>query len=183
MVEQVQVRSAESGGAKIEIHRAGESKDLLEAMYFAPMDEVQMRGLTRLVEADYSSGNVVKVLFSSEALGISLTYAWFKQGFPLPRHSHSADCLYYIVSGEMRYGSESLLSGDCMFVPAGTLYTFETGEAGIEFLEFRKAAKYDIKYQTSEKVYDRQLEQTKANAEAWRSAEAPLAVRRMMGAA
>ena len=102
----------------IEIHRAASGKDLMEAMYFAEMDEVQMRGLTRLVEANYANGYVIRVLFSSEALGISLTYSWFKQGFPLPRHSHSADCLYYIVSGEIHYGSEILMAGDCMSVVA-----------------------------------------------------------------
>jgi mannose-6-phosphate isomerase-like protein (cupin superfamily) len=163
----------------IELHRAASGKDLMEAMYFAEMDEVQMRGLTRLVEANYANGYVIRVLFSSEALGVSLTYSWFKQGFPLPRHSHSADCLYYIVSGEIHYGSEVLMAGDCMSVPAGALYTFETGPDGVEFLEFRKAARYDISYQTTEKVWDRQVEQTKANAEAWKSAQAPLAAQRM----
>ena len=77
-------------GRTIEIHRAASGKDLMEAMYFADMDEVQMRGLTRLIEANYATGYVIRVLFSSEALGISLTYSWFKKGFPLPRHSHSA---------------------------------------------------------------------------------------------
>ncbi|HEX4184101.1 MAG TPA: hypothetical protein VHY34_12670 [Caulobacteraceae bacterium] len=182
MVEPAKAQ-ASGGGQKITIYRAAEGKNLLEAMSFAPMDEVQLRGLTRLVEADYTSGNVVKVLFSSEALSLSLTYAWFKKSYPLPRHSHNADCLYYVISGEMHYGSEVLMAGDGMFVPAGALYTFETGEGGVEFLEFRKAAKYDISYQTPEKVWDRKLEQTKANAEAWRSADAPLAVRRMTGAA
>ena len=166
-------------GRTIEIHRAASGKDLMEAMYFADMDEVQMRGLTRLVEANYATGYVIRVLFSSEALGISLTYSWFKKGLPLPRHSHSANCLYYIVSGEIHYGSEVLMAGDCMSVPAGALYTFETGQDGAEFLEFRKAARYDIAYQTAEKVWDRQVEQTKAHAEAWKSAKPPLAAQRM----
>lgn len=170
-------------GRKIEIRRAHEGKELMEAMFLADMDETQMAGLGKLVEADYANGFVVKVLFSSEALGLSLTYSWFKPGFPLPRHSHSADCLYYVISGEMRFGEEALAAGDCMHVPAGALYTFETGEAGVEFIEFRQAARYDIRYQSPAKVWDRQLAQTKAGAETWASAVPPLAVKRMLGTA
>ncbi|HEX4180250.1 MAG TPA: hypothetical protein VHY32_05630 [Caulobacteraceae bacterium] len=183
MADLARVEPTASAARKIEIYRAAHGKHLREAMHFAPMDDVQMRGLMNLVKADYNDGNVVKVLFSSEALALSLTYAWFKQGFPLPRHSHSADCLYHVISGEMRYGSEVLMAGDGMFVPAGALYTFETGEGGVEFVEFRKAATYDIIYQTTEKVWDRQLQQTKAKVEAWRLTEAPLAARRMTGVA
>lgn len=168
-------------GDKITIFRASEGKELLEAMHFAPMDDVQISGLTRLVEASYQDGYVVKVLFSSEALGMSLTYSWFKKGFPLPRHSHSADCLYYVISGEIHYGTEVLMAGDVLFVPARALYTFETGEAGVEFIEFRKSAKYDIAYQSNEKGWARQLEQTRAHAPDWRSAQAPQAAKRMTG--
>lgn len=168
---------------KIEIRRAGEGQELMEAMFFGPMDDHQMEGLTKLVEADYANGFVVKVLFSSEALGLSLTYSWFKPGFPLPRHSHSADCMYYVISGEMHLGEEVLAAGDCMHVPAGALYTFETGPDGVEFIEFRQAARYDIRYQSPPKVWERQLEQTKVHAGLWKDAVAPLAVRRMTGQA
>lgn len=168
---------------KIEIRRASEGRELMEAMYFGPMDEAQMQGLTKLVEADYANGFVVKVLFSSEALGLSLTYSWFKPGFPLPRHSHSADCLYYVISGEMHFGEEVLGAGDCMHVPAGALYTFETGPDGVEFIEYRQAARYDIRYQSPAKIWDRQLEQTRTHASHWKDAAPPMAVRRMTGQA
>ena len=168
---------------KIEIRRAGEGKELMEAMFFGPMDAHHMEGLAKLVEADYANGFVVKVLFSSEALGLSLTYSWFKPGFPLPRHSHSADCLYYVISGEMHLGEEVLAAGDCMHVPAGALYTFETGPDGVEFIEFRQAARYDIRYQSPPRVWERQLDQTRTHAGLWKDAEAPLAVRRMTGQA
>ena len=183
MTDSARVESAASPARKITIYRAEEGKHLLEAMQFAPMNDIQARGLQNVVEAGYEGGNVVKVLFSSEELGLSLTYAWFKQGFPLPRHSHSADCLYYVISGALQYGSEVLMAGDGMFVPAGAVYTFETLQDGVEFIEFRKAARYDINYQTSEKVWERQLQQTKDNVEAWRIAEAPPAARRMLGQA
>lgn len=168
---------------KMEIHRARDAKELLDAMHFGDMDAAQMQNLARLVEADYSKGFVVKVLFSSEALGMSLTYSWFKPGFPLPRHSHSADCLYYVISGVMGLGDEALEAGDCVFVPAGALYTFETGDEGVEFIEFRKAATYDIRYNAPEKAWDRQLEQTRVHAEHWDGDAPPLAARRMTGQA
>jgi len=171
-------------GQRITIYRAADGKHIMEAMEFAPMDDAQMQGLMKGVEAGSEEGNVVKVLFSNKVLNLSLTYAWFKKGFPLPRHSHSADCLYYVISGELQYGSEVLKAGDGMFVPAGALYTFESvGENGVEFVEFRQAAKYDINYKTPAKIWDRQTEQVKSNREAWAGAEPPLAARRMLGEA
>lgn len=167
---------------KIEIRRASQGRELMEAMFLAPVDATQMEGLGKLVEADYAKGFVVKVLFSSEAPAMSLTYSWFKPGFPLPRHSHSADCLYYVISGEMRMGDDALTAGDCMFVPAGALYTFETGPEGAEFIEFRTASKYDIRYASPAKAWERQLDQTRTHAAHWDEdvAMAPPAAKRML---
>jgi mannose-6-phosphate isomerase-like protein (cupin superfamily) len=155
----------------------------MTAMFVGDMDETQMKNLVKLGGPDYAEGSVVKVLFSSEEMQLSLTYAWFKAGYPLPRHSHSADCLYYVVSGEMRMGDDKMGAGDAIFVPAGSLYTFETGPEGLEFVEFRKAARYDIKFNAPAKAWDRQVAQRDANVEAWRKAKPPTAVRRMMGEA
>jgi quercetin dioxygenase-like cupin family protein len=164
---------------KIEIHRVRDGKDLREAMFLGPMDDQQLSSLRKLVEADYQSGAVTRVLFSNDALGMSLTYAWFKPGYPLPRHSHSADCLYYIISGRLQFGEEALGAGDTIFVPAGALYKFETGPERVEFVEFRKGARYDIRFQAPTKAWDRQLEQTKTHASHWGTDAAPEAVRRM----
>jgi hypothetical protein len=49
------------------------------------------KSIAELQEAGIEEGQAVKLLFS--APGFSLTYAWFKSGFPLPRHSHNSDCL------------------------------------------------------------------------------------------
>ncbi|ATQ44286.1 cupin domain-containing protein [Caulobacter mirabilis] len=166
---------------KIEIRRASQGGELMEAMSLAPVDMTQMEGLAKLVAADYQKGFVVKVLFSSAEPPMSLTYSWFKPGFPLPRHSHSADCLYYVISGEMRMGEDALGAGDCMFVPAGALYTFETGPQGVEFIEFRTAPKYDIRYASPAKAWERQLEQTRTHAAHWDDETPPMAVRRMTG--
>ena len=57
-----------------------------------------------LMEWATASGQVVKVLFGDpEAGGMSLVWSWFAPDFPLPRHSHSADCLYYVTKGELTW--------------------------------------------------------------------------------
>ena len=51
-------------------------------------------------------GQRVTVLFKGEGPdGFSLVHSWFCAGFRLPRHSHSADCLYYVLSGEIAMGT------------------------------------------------------------------------------
>jgi hypothetical protein len=37
-----------------------------------------------------------------------VSYAWFKSGYPLPLHSHDADCYYLVIAGSMKVGSEVL---------------------------------------------------------------------------
>ena len=52
------------------------------------------------------AGEDVRVLFkSADPDGFSLVSARFGPGYRLPRHSHSADCLYYVVSGEAHWMS------------------------------------------------------------------------------
>ena len=77
-------------------------------------------GLARMFEAGMTSGAVVKRLF--DAPGFSLVYAWFKPKFPLYRHSHDKDCLYYIVSGSLKLGTEELGPGDGYSVPGGVVH-------------------------------------------------------------
>jgi hypothetical protein len=56
-----------------------------------------------------SGGHVVKTLFrQSGDDGMSLVWSWFAPGYPLPRHSHNADCLYFVVSGEARMGNRRI---------------------------------------------------------------------------
>ena len=123
-----------------------------EAPSFAELDVMDYDGVTPaleqafagLAEAGVADGQTVKLLFS--APGFSLTYAWFKSGFPLPRHSHDADCLYYIVAGELTLGSETLGAGDGFFVPKDGAYTYVPGPRGVEVLEFRTADHFNIKF-------------------------------------
>lgn len=119
---------------------------------FSEVDVMDMEGVTpelgdifaKLGEAGVDEGQTVKLLFS--APGFSLTYAWFKSGFPLPRHTHNADCLYYIVAGSLVLGSEVLGKGDGFFVPKDAAYAYVPGPEGVEVLEFRTADHFNIRF-------------------------------------
>jgi len=79
--------------------------------------------------------------------GFSLVKAWFAPGFVLPRHSHDSDCLYYVESGSVTMGSQTLEAGDGFFVPDGAPYAYEAGPEGVTVLEFRTRTSFgmDIK--------------------------------------
>jgi quercetin dioxygenase-like cupin family protein len=75
----------------------------------------------------------------------SLVYSRFAPGFRLPRHSHSADCLYYVLSGEFTMGTRTFRKGDGFFVQAGAPYAYTAGPEGLEILEFRTSTSFDMK--------------------------------------
>jgi hypothetical protein len=106
---------------------------------FSEVDVMDMEGVTPELGDIFA-----KLLFS--APGFSLTYAWFKSGFPLPRHTHNADCLYYIVAGSLVLGSEVLGKGDGFFVPKDAAYAYVPGPEGVEVLEFRTADHFNIRF-------------------------------------
>ena len=78
--------------------------------------------------------------------GFSLVSLDFPPGAMLPRHSHSADCLYYIVSGGIVIGRRELGPGDGFFVPAEQPYGYRAGAEGLKLLEFRHSAAFDTKF-------------------------------------
>lgn len=128
-----------------EIFRARDAADYREdgPMYLCPMDEAQAGGMAALGEAGMLEGSTVRLVYKRP--GMSLTYCWFKSGFPLPLHSHSADCLYFIVAGSLRIGTENLGPGDGFFLGADVPYAYVPGEGGVEVLEFRTADRFDFK--------------------------------------
>jgi len=78
--------------------------------------------------------------------GISLVVLDFSAGYLLPRHSHSADCLYYIVEGGIEMGSRVLGPGDGFFVPSDHPYAYRVGPKGVKLLEFRTRTAFDSKF-------------------------------------
>ena len=104
----------------------------------------QEQGIATALEAGFAEGNVVKTLFSQP--GFSLTYAWFKSGFPLPLHTHNADCMYYVLSGTLQLGKDTLGAGDGFFIPSDKAYRYTPGPEGVEVLEFRHAEDFNIDF-------------------------------------
>ncbi|MEW9855426.1 cupin domain-containing protein [Novosphingobium sp. M1R2S20] len=94
-------------------------------------------------KAQIDPGNDLQVLFDMP--GLSLVHVWFKSGYPLPRHTHNVDCLYYITGGSIRMGQELLGPGDGFFVGANVPYTYTPGEEGVALLEIRPSNSFDIK--------------------------------------
>jgi len=135
-------------------------------MTATPMSQAGIDGATRLSENGLLDGSTVKLLYSRP--GVSLTYCWFKSGFPLPLHSHSADCLYFIVAGSLKIGSEVLGAGDGFFLGSDVPYSYVPGEEGVEVLEFRTSDSFDIRMLAKgESYWDKALANLLAAKEGW----------------
>jgi hypothetical protein len=146
-------------------------------MPYTPSPADAEAGVARMAEAGMEDGFVIKVLF--DAPGFSLVYAWFKSRFPLARHSHNADCLYYIVSGEVKIGPERLGPGDGFFVPKDAPYMYGIGDEGVEILEFRHTGLFDARTFSASQIYwDKAINTITENQAAWRAAAPPIPARR-----
>src|SRR6201995_4701996 len=165
---------AKTGAAKNEfkIFRAKDAPSLDEAgcMTMAPLDPALLAGVTRVMEAGFREGESVRVLVNIP--GFSLTHVWFKKDFPLPLHSHDADCLYYIVAGSLRLGTQELGPRDCFFVPADVPYGYKPGPDGVELLEIRHANAFNfVNHAKGQSFWDKALETVNANQADWKTAK------------
>jgi hypothetical protein len=98
-----------------------------------------------IADSELHRGNAARVLYQDpDPDGFSLVHAWFGEDFPLPRHTHSGDCLYYVLKGELRMGGKTVRAGSGLFVPSGRPYTYRAGPGGVEVLEFRKVSAFDM---------------------------------------
>jgi hypothetical protein len=101
---------------------------------------------TNLDLTPLAAGSKVTVLFKGDGPdGMSLVHAWFGPNYRLPRHTHSADCLYFVVAGEAVMGNRVVKAGDGFFVKADQPYAYSAGPDGIQILEFRSATGFDMK--------------------------------------
>ena len=143
----------DSIGLPFTLFRARDALDYDEAgvMQGEPVAADQAGHWQDMIDAGMLEGSKVSLLFSRPDM--SLTYAWFKSGFPLPRHSHSADCLYFIITGSLRIGTEDLGAGDGFFVGTSVPYTYTPGPEGVEVLEFRTTGSFDIKMFAAQPAY------------------------------
>ncbi|HZG33875.1 MAG TPA: cupin domain-containing protein [Sphingopyxis sp.] len=139
--------------APFRIYRGADAPDLHDTgrMTLAGLTPIVEAGVGRWVGAGVGEGNVTRVLFALPHM--SLTYAWFKSGFALPLHSHDADCLYYVIAGSLRLGTEELGAGDGFFVGRDVPYSYRPGPDGVEVLEFRTVDAFDMKFQGRTEAY------------------------------
>jgi quercetin dioxygenase-like cupin family protein len=164
---------ATAGRAKagrMEIFQGGGEELGPAALPFEGMDESVMAGFAKLIAngAGAVSGETVRCLYREPQGRFSLCYAWFKSGFVVPRHSHNADCIYYIIAGELKMGARVLRKGDGVFVPSDHGYTFEAGPEGVELLEFRNATEFHIRFTGNDEAHwDRMAEAYRDHAASW----------------
>lgn len=130
------------------------------------------------VWSPWLDGTAAKVLFREAGeRGCSIVYVWFGPHFILPRHSHSDDCAYLVISGEVRMGNQVLLPGDGFFVPSNAPYSYRAGPEGVEVIEFRPSHGERVEMfvlEDDESRWQHLNENAEAHREAWRSTTPPL---------
>jgi len=134
---------------------ADEGNALIDHMPLEGIDEGVLAAFAKIAAAgvDINQGTVTKCLFQEPVSGLSLCYGWFKSNYLLPRHSHNADCVYYVLRGELQAGATSLRAGDGIFVPADDAYAFQAGPEGAEFLEFRNATQFHFLFKGNDEAH------------------------------
>lgn len=132
------------------------------------MPEIDPAHLPTMMEWGMSPGHNVKVLYGDPNRdGMSLVWSWFGPGFILPRHSHSADCLYYVVKGSLKMGNQELRAGEGFFVPCDGPYAYTAGPEGVEVLEFRDRSSFDMKITESADRWAQIAERARHNSAQW----------------
>jgi hypothetical protein len=142
------------------------------AMPLPPIAAESMPEFERAVASGLGDGERVRLIYSRP--GFSLTHVWFKKDFPLPLHSHSADCLYYITAGSVRIGDKTLGKGDGFFIPKDMPYTYRAGPDGVELVEFRNAECFDFQFRAdTPSFWKKAADICAANQEDWKAAPPP----------
>jgi hypothetical protein len=136
---------AAANATRFTIFRQAEIPPLTEEQFYggAVATPEQRDSMDKMLAAGWADGEETRIVFNGP--GFALVHAWFKAGYPLPLHSHSADCLYFVVSGSLSLGTEQLAAGDGFFVPANAAYTYTPGPDGVEVLEFRHTTMIDFR--------------------------------------
>lgn len=120
-------------------------------------------------EAGRDEGIVVHLLYRQPA-GFSVLFVWAKPNYPLIRHSHDSDCMYYMVSGAVTAGDKTLRAGDGFFAPKDCLYMYTAGPEGAEMIEVRYGvdAVNTLVPPMPDKRVQADLELVRANVDRWK---------------
>jgi mannose-6-phosphate isomerase-like protein (cupin superfamily) len=154
--------------SRFTIYRGADAKNYAEhnVMPLAGLTATMAEGLKAYQAGGGGEGQVVKLLYG--APGFSLTHVWFKSAYPLPVHSHNCDCLYYIISGSVQIGRETLSAGDGFFIGADVAYTYVPGPQGVEVLEFRNTDTFNISFKSdSKETWEKAAATLTAQRAAW----------------
>jgi hypothetical protein len=161
-------------GNGFKIYRAADAPSIQEAgcLTLEPFAPDAMSSFMKLMESGFLEGQEIRVLVNIP--GFSLTHVWFKKDFPLPLHSHDADCLYYIVAGSLKLGTQTLGPRDSFFVPTDAPYTYRPGPDGVELLEFRhKTAINYVNHVHGQGFWSKAIESAEKNRESWKTDKMP----------
>lgn len=167
--------TADGKAARFELYRGADAKDYGEHN-IQRVDDITpaiAEGLSHyMMGEDDAHGQIVQLLYG--APGVSLTKVWFKSGFPLPLHSHSGDCLYYILAGSIKMGTEVLGAGDGFFVGSDVPYTYTAGPEGVEVLEFRNTNELNIRFMSRNKTFwEKAGRKISESRDAWKREQPP----------
>jgi len=165
---------ASANPTKFAIFRRADIPPLTEEQFYAGATATpeQRDSMDRMLAAGWADGEETRIVFN--APGFALVHAWFKAGYPLPLHSHSADCVYFIIAGTLSLGTEQLQAGDGFFVPANAAYTYTPGPDGVEVLEIRHTAMVDFRILAKGAAWwAKGLERVAEHHGTWRSAKRP----------
>lgn len=125
----------------ISIFRAEEAIPIVETDFMGmpdmPPEAIDAGGPEIFFSSAPGTDVRIAIRQTPEEGGFSILHVWFKADYPVPRHSHNADCLYYIVSGSALLGAQTLRAGDGFFIPSGAPYGYTAGPDGVELLEIR----------------------------------------------
>jgi quercetin dioxygenase-like cupin family protein len=162
---------------KMSIYRREDALDLdqTDMMVFATPSKRVAEILANLDLSKFVTGTQTKVLLRHEGdSGFSLVYASFPPDYILGRHTHNTDCTYYVLSGELRLGNQTLSAGEGFFAPANRPYGYTAGPVGVEVLEFRHATAFDIKaVEVKEEVLAKIAEVANTHQDVWRTHQPP----------
>ena len=167
-------------GARMRIFRAAEAYEVDETiMPMAGLDENVLAGFQQVSGSGLEDGHRVRCLFQDKTgTGMSLVHIWYKSGFVLPQHRHDADCVYYVIAGEIHAGNAVVGQGDGLYIPKDHDYTYMAGPEGVELLEFRNTATFNILFNGKDPgQWTRIAAAATVNAEAWKLQTKPPARR------
>ncbi|MGO8864286.1 MAG: cupin [Acidimicrobiales bacterium] len=132
-------------------------------------DEAAVKALPEF----FAGGGSAQVTLFADPAGSEdhcLNLIWLRLGsnYQLPRHSHTEDCLYYVVAGSVDLGNRTVGAGEGFFAPSTAPYSYVAGPEGAEILEFRGTARpvYSQVHETAA-GWKRILAGVRANRDRW----------------